>query len=103
MRTILLAVLALVATAWGGFEHWRFSRAVGIGHELAAIAETQQRMIEASGQIARIMDNGASQCAAQGQEPVALCFRLSGGQVVEAKGVCSNNPSPSRANRRDSD
>lgn len=103
MRTILLAILALVATAWGGYEHWRFSRAVGIGHELAAIAETQQRMIEASGQIARIMDNGASQCAAQGQEPVALCFRLAGGQVIEAKGVCSNNPSPSRANRRDSD
>lgn len=103
MRTILLAVLAVIGVAWGGFEHWRFSRAVGIGHELAAIAETQQRVIEGAGQIARIMDNGAQQCAAQGQEPVALCFRLAAGQVIEAKGVCSNNPSPSRADRRDSD
>ena len=103
MRTILLAVLALVATAWGGYEHWRASRALAIGHELAAIAETQQAVIESAGQVARIMDNGADQCAAQGQEPVALCFRLAGGQVTEAKGVCSNNPRPSGANRRDSD
>ena len=103
MRTILLAVLAVIGLAWGGFEHWRFSRAVGIGHELAAIAETQQKVIEGAGQIARIMDNGAQQCAAQGQEPVALCFRLAGGQVVEAKGVCSSNEVPSRATRRSSD
>lgn len=103
MRTILLVAIAIVALAWGGLEHWRFSRAVAIGHELAAIAETQQRVIEGAGQIARIMDNGAQQCAAQGQEPVALCFRLAGGQVVEAKGVCSSNEVPSRATRRRSD
>lgn len=99
MRTILLAVLALVATAWGGYEHWRASRALAIGHELAGIALAQQAVIQSAGQVARIMDNGADQCAAHGQEPVALCFRLDGGKVIEAKGVCSNNPRPSGAAR----
>lgn len=103
MRTILLAILAVAAIAWGGFEHWRFTRALALGHELAGIAMVQQKAIEGAGQIARIMDNGAHQCAAQGQEPVALCFRLAGGQVVEAKGVCSSNEVPSRATRRRSD
>lgn len=103
MRTILLAVLAVAAAAWGAFEHWRYTRALALGHEIAGIALVQQKVIEGANQITRIMDNGAQQCAAQGQEPVALCFRLAGGQVVEAKGVCSSNEVPSRATRRRSD
>lgn len=101
MRTIMLAVVALVATAWGGFEHWRASRALAIGHELAGIALAQQDAIDAAGQIAKVLEVGASECAAQGQEPVALCFRLAGGKVIEARGQCSNNPRPSGASRRD--
>lgn len=100
MRTILLLVLAVAASGLAVFEHFRARRALEIGHELAAIAETQQKVIEGAGHIARILDNGADQCAAQGQEPVALCFRLAGGVVVEAKGMCSANEVPSRATRR---
>lgn len=103
MRQILLAACAIAAVAWGCFEHWRFASALAAGHELAAIAIAQQKVIEGAGLVARIMENGAHQCAAQGQEPVALCFRLAGGRVVEAKGVCSHNEAPSRATRRNPD
>ena len=103
MRTILLLVLAVAAAGLAAFEHYRAMRALAIGHELAGIAEAQQKVIEGAGQIARILDNGSQQCAAQGQEPVALCFRLAGGQVVEAKGMCSANEVPSRATRRSTD
>ena len=103
MRTILLAILAACALAWGGYNAWRAERALAIGHELAGIASAQQTVIEAAGQIARIMDNGADQCAAVGQEPVAICFRFEGGKVTEAKGVCSNNPRASGAARNGTD
>lgn len=103
MPTILLAILCALALAHGGYQAWRADKAVRLGHELAAIAEAQQKVIEGAGQIARILDNGADQCAAQGQEPVALCFRLAGGQVIEAKGMCSANEVPSRATRRSTD
>lgn len=39
MRTKLLAVLALVAIAWALYAEYRVYRAVGIGLELAAIAD----------------------------------------------------------------
>lgn len=103
MPTILLAILCVLALAHGGYQAWRADRAVQIGYELAAIAEAQQKVIESAGQIARIMDNGTAQCAAHGQEPVALCFRLAGGQVTEAKGQCSATPRPSGANRSPAD
>lgn len=102
MRTLLI-VVTVVAVIFGGYQTWRAERALAVGHDLAAVAEAQQNVIEGAGQIARIMENGAQQCAAHGQEPVALCFRLAGGKVVEAKGVCSSNEVPSRATRRSSD
>ena len=102
MRTLLI-VVTVVAVIFGGYQTWRAERALAVGHDLASVAEAQQNVIESAGQIARIMENGAQQYAAQGQEPVALCFRLAGWKVVEAKGVCSSNEVPSRATRRSSD
>lgn len=103
MRKHIPLVAIVLLSAFGTYQTWRAETALRIGHELAGIALTQQAAISAAGQIARIMENGASQCAAQGQEPVALCFRLAGGVVIDAKGQCSANPRPSGANRRPSD
>jgi hypothetical protein len=103
MRKHIPLIAILLLAPYAAWQTYRAETALRIGHEIAGIAMVQQAALSAAGQIARIMDHGASQCAAQGQEPVALCFRLAGGQVVEAKGQCSQTPRPSGANRRAAD
>ena len=63
MRTLLI-VVTVVAVIFGGYQTWRAERALAVGHDLASVAEAQQNVIESAGQIARIMENGAQQCAA---------------------------------------
>lgn len=103
MRRHLLLVAFLLLASFAAWQTYRAETALRIGHELAGIAMAQQAALSAAGQIARIMDNGTAQCAAHGQEPVALCFRLAGGQVTEAKGQCSATPRQSGANRSPAD
>lgn len=100
MRLLITFAVLLVAS-WGA-SYWNYiraERAISIGHELAGIAELQQSALEAGGQVARIIEAGAAQCATVGQQPAAICLRFAGGKVVEAKGTCSNEPRRSGANR----
>ena len=100
MRLLVTFAVLLVAS-WGAsyWNYLRAERAISIGHELAGIAELQQSALEAGGQVARIIEAGAAQCATVGQQPAAICLRFAGGKVVEAKGTCSNEPRRSGANR----
>ena len=100
MRLLITFAVLLVAS-WGVsfWNYLRAERAISIGHELAGIAELQQSALEAGGQVARIIEAGAAQCATVGQQPAAICLRFAGGKVVEAKGTCSNEPRRSGANR----
>jgi len=98
----LLVTFAVLLVASWGVSFWNYlraERAISIGHELAGIAELQQSALEAGGQVARIIEAGAAQCATVGQQPAAICLRFAGGKVVEAKGTCSNEPRRSGANR----
>ena len=100
MRLLITFAVLLVAS-WGAsyWNYLRAERAISIGHELAGIAELQQSALEAGGQVSRIIEAGAAQCATVGQQPAAICLRFSGAKVVEAKGTCSNEPRRSGANR----
>ena len=102
----LLVTFAVLLVASWGVSFWNYlraERAISIGHELAGIAELQQSALEAGGQVSRIIEAGAAQCATVGQQPAAICLRFAGGKVVEAKGTCSNEPRRSGANRDASD
>lgn len=100
MRLLITFAVLLVAS-WGAsyWNYLRAERAISIGHELAGIAELQQSALEAGGQVSRIIEAGAAQCASVGQQPAAICLRFSGAKVVEARGECTRSPRPSRADR----